>query len=1117
MQLFKRHASTLYPMLLFLLLLCIYTAVNAQDRSSLAATPVTLSADNTALDTIFEQIKKQTGLHFFYSKNDLDDKEKYSIRATNEAVEVVINRLLSGKGFSCKIAGNTLAIFKSHQQPVAGVITPEHSPAATDNTDKKTFRLRGQVRDSSGIPLPGATIWIKGTNKRYSAKEEGHFFLTAAIPHPVLQISYTGYDTEEYYVADPNKDITVELRQQPSPLDETIVTAYGTTSKRLNTGNVARVAAGDIEKYPVANPLLALQGRVPGLTIYQPSGVPGGPLDIRLRVQNSFLSNNSPLIVIDGIALPAANQNINLLASHPNSNVGLLSIINNMDIASIEILKDADATAIYGSRGGNGVIQITTKKGTIGKLKIRADLTKGFSQISRKPGLLNTQQYLEVRHEAFRNDNIIPNNIPGTPGYAPDLKSWDTTRYTDWQQWLLGGNAPTTDANIFLSGGNSTTQLLMGLGFHRHGTVYPSDMFYQRGTVSFSFNHRSANNKFKVGMYSNYAKDRNGMFNGPLSAILLPPNAPRLYDDNGQLVWIEGNEPYRNPAAEFLKSYTHKKENQIVNLNASYVILDNLWIKLSLGYNSTVANENLKIPKAAHNPFLVETITGTSSFGDNNFKSYLAEPQAEYNRLIGNGELTVMAGGSFQYTTNRTFSVTGLGYTNDALLSTLNGAAIISDRETNRLEYKYGAVFGRITYKLWNRYILNLSARRDGSSKFGPAHQFSNFGAIGAAWIFSEESFIKEHLPFLSFGKLRSSFGVTGNDQIADYKFLDTWTPSLGNPYQNTTTMSPEALYNPNYNWERTKKLEMALELQLLKNRLVTSIVYFRNRSDNQLIRYTLPSQTGFGSILRNFDALVQSSGWEFAMSADLIKRKSFILNAAVNLSIPRNKLLRFDNLANSSYNGTYVIGESLNVLYKVHSDGVSADNGLFMLTDVDGNGRYTPADYKVKGSLDPSYHGGIQLNVHYRGFSLSVAGEFRKQMIPNSLYSTYLSSLFPGMMGNQLDIVLDRWQQKGDKARFPIYSTKPTGSVYAAKNDILSSDEAYTDGSFLKCRNVAISYTLNVHKQQKKDFTYITIFCNAQNLFTITGYKEGDPETAGVFSLPTLRTIAGGIRFSLR
>lgn len=1109
----RGHASVLFPLLLFLTSQLFPTAIIAQEKSTKATMEVTLSENNTALRRIFDTIKAQTNLRFFYSQNDLNDNELYTIHCKKEPVLTVINRLVGSKGFTCKLETGTIVIYKPLNRNA-----DTKALAGTANPDKNIYRLHGQVLDSSGNPLPGASILIKGTNNRYTSKENGDFFLSTSDPHPVLRISYTGFNTADFIVSDPEKVISIILHRSTSPLDETVIIAYGSISRRLNTGNVVKVAALDIQNTPVSNPLLSLQGRIPGLTITQASGVPGSPLDIRLRVQNSFLSSNTPLIVVDGIPLPAGSQPLNLVSSHPNANVGLLSILNEADIESIDVLKDADATAIYGSRGGNGVILITTRKGTPGKTKVTADVTTGFSQVSRKLHMLNTQQYLAMRHEAFRNDRLVPNDTPGTPGYAPDILSWDTTRYTDWQDWQIGGSAPLARANVFASGGTKTTQMMLGLGYHREGSVYPSDMAYLRGTASFSLNHKSINQKFKFGLYANYGKDKNQMFNAHLSALFLPPNAPPMYDENGQLIWAEGNEPFRNPAAEFLKKYVLRKENQIFNLTGEYLFLSNTKIKINLGYNSSLSDENQRTPMASQNPYLTSNQTGISTFGNNDFRTYLIEPQTEHYHRIGEGLLTILAGASYQYTTNNTLYIIGSGYSNDALLGSLDGAATILNKLTNRIEYKYAAIFGRINYQLRNRYILNLSARRDGSSKFSPEHQFSNFGAVAAAWIFSEEPFIKHTLPFLSFGKLRSSLGVTGNDQIADYRFLDTWSTTLVDPYQGIPAMAPDALYNPSYSWERTQKFELALEIGLFKDRLLAMLTYFRNRSDNQLINYSLPAQTGFSSILRNFNALVQSGGWELTMSGDLIKTKSFIVNAALNISNPRNKLLRFDNLQISSYASRFVIGESLNVLYKLPSNGVSEENGHFLLNDTNGDGKYTVADYRVIGNLDPLFHGGFQLKLQYRRFNVSLSGDFRKQLTTSYLYSAYLNNYFPGLMVNQSDLVLDHWKQKGDVGKkYPVLSSKLTSPDYAAKNEILSSEEAYSDGSYVKFRNISVSYTISLSKQPKKRPVEMTVFCNAQNLFTITGYKGGDPETGSILSLPTLRTIAGGVRLIIQ
>lgn len=1120
MLILKRYASMLCPLLLFQLSLFLSDQVSAQDTiPSLDKKLVTLSDKDLSLIHILGHIEDQTGLRFNIAIDKLDINEKHTVDVKQRSVEYVLDLLFKGRGYYWTLKKNMVVIkHREGESPPAGlvIVTPVVSGIASPEKGKG---ILGIVTDTLGEVLVGATVMIKGTKEGRITDHTGTFFLPVKEKYPVLLVSYTGYETAEYQVTAP-WDIKIRLIQHTSTLDEKMVIAYGTTSKRLNTGNNFVVSGKELQQHPVSNPLIALQARVPGLIITQSSGLPGTSLKIQIRGQNSFLSGGDPLFIIDGVPLAPNNQHINVLTSiasqNMNSGISPFTSISLADIANIVVLKDADATAIYGSRGANGVILITTRKGEAGKVKITADITTGFSQVANKPRMLSTAQYLMMRREAFSNDGIIPGNTPGTPGYAPDIYGRDTTRYTDWQDLLTGRSAPTTSANLFVSGGNGTTQLLFGTGYYRETSVFPSDMSYIRGTLSFSLSHRSVDNKFKLGVYSNYSKDRNRLFNASLASIFLAPNAPEVYDHNGQLKWSDGNEPFENPMADFLKRYNISKENQILNLNLTYNILPDLSVRAGFGYNSLLVDENSITPMAAQNPFTGAVITGTSSFGNSEFKSYIVEPSAEYSHKIWKGEMLIMAGASFQYSTANTATIVGQGYTNDALLASLDGAAYISTKTISHTEYKYGAFFGRLSYHLKNKYLINLSGRRDGSSKFSPEKRFNYFGAIGTGWIFSEEPFVKQIMPFLNFGKLRASYGVTGNDQINDYKYLDTWSASLVNPYQGIIAMAPDALYNPDYYWERCEKLETSLDLEFLDGRILTTLSFFRNRSDNQLIKYRLPSQTGFNSILKNFDALVQNSGWEIVISGDCFNTASFRLNAGINLTIPKNKLLRFDHLPISSYNGIYVVGESVTVLNKLQSTGVDRNTGLFVLRNEDNNPLFTAADSKVIGDLDPDYYAGIRISLQYKSFGVEVLGDLRKQLAPNYLYTTYLNNIFPGTMYNQLDVVLDRWQQRGDNARYPRYSTKPTGEVYAGKNHIVTSNEAYSRAGYFKLRNLSVSYNLKNEWLRKKGFKHISIFCKTQNLFTITRYKGGDPETANILTLPTLRTIAGGLGISL-
>ncbi|MGY0039310.1 hypothetical protein [Pedobacter sp. NJ-S-72] len=316
----------------------------------------------------------------------------------------------------------------------------------------------------------------------------------------------------------------------------------------------------------------------------------------------------------------------------------------------------------------------------------------------------------------------------------------------------------------------------------------------------------------------------------------------------------------------------------------------------------------------------------------------------------------------------------GTGYINDDLIESINAASVryVSD-DFN--EYKYTAIFGRINYVLDQKYILNLNARRDGSSRFGPGKQFGNFGSIGAGWLFAEEGYIKENLGFLSYGKLRASYGITGSDAIGDYQYLSRWA-TTPYPYNNSIGYTPQNLFNPVLGWASTKKLEAGVELAFLQDRILFNSTWFRNRSGDQLISYYLPSQTGFGSVTANWDAIVQNSGFEFTVQTQNIKKENFSWSSSFNISIPKNKLVSFPGLESSSYATTYVIGQSLNTIYGFQYAGVNPETGLFQYKNAAGELTSTPKspsethfnDYVSIGNRDPKFYGGVQNTFSYKG-----------------------------------------------------------------------------------------------------------------------------------------------------
>jgi hypothetical protein len=391
----------------------------------------------------------------------------------------------------------------------------------------------------------------------------------------------------------------------------------------------------------------------------------------------------------------------------------------------------------------------------------------------------------------------------------------------------------------------------------------------------------------------------------------MAPNAPAIFDEQGNLNYI-GWKPFSDlyPFGMIRQPYVGKTGFLNSQLSLQYELIPGITFSTNLGYSTNRLSQTAKQPIASQNPMSFPT--GSSLFGNNNGTRSIVEPQLEYRGLIGKGKINALIGGTLQSVSQDGNSMIGQGYVNDKLLGSIaNAPTVYASDEFGK--YKYAAIFGRITYNWENKYIINLSARRDGSSRFGPGKQYGNFGAVGAAWIFSEEKWVKDHLPVLSFGKLRGSYGLTGSDAIGDYNFLTQWS-GLRIPYQEGTPAYIPLLHaNPNLQWQTNKKLEAALNLGFLKDRFNMEISWYRNRCGNQLLPFPLSIITGFAEVTANYPALVQNSGWELTLRARLIEQKDIDLSFTLNAGRNYNKLVAYPNLSQSPYAYLYKIGQPLN------------------------------------------------------------------------------------------------------------------------------------------------------------------------------------------------------------
>ncbi len=913
-------------------------------------------------------------------------------------------------------------------------------------------------------------------------------------------------------IRDTLQTIAIIPEQKEQNIKEVILNGgYYTVKDKERTGSIAKIKAQDIENQPVTNVLSSLQGRMAGVNITQGSGVPGGGYDIQIRGRNSLRSmtnsdidGNQPLYVVDGVPIGGKMTSLYSGVALPGANINPLNSINPGDIESVEILKDADATAIYGSRGANGVVLITTKKGKSGKLGLDLNTSHAISNALSNLRLMNTGQYLTMRKQAFANDGITQ-----YPATAYDINgTWDQNRYTDWRKALIGNTATSSNTQLSLHGGSNTTTFLLSFGHNEQSTVFMKDFKYIGNTLSSSISHHSEDKRFQLNISNLFSLLKNNVPRTDMTrqAYFLSPNAPALYNQDGSLNWEQNT--FANPAALFNSTYSNETKQLLINVNMGYEIIPKLRIKLSGGINYQDFGEIALQPNTMYNPSFAlgqSSATSRASMSNQDRFSYILEPQVNWTFKKDQHELDVLIGGTFQSEVNKQGSMTGIGFESNAFIGNIGAAQtkIISDQL--RTEYRYAAVFGRINYQFKNRYILNITGRRDGSSRFGPSHRFANFGAVGAVWIFSKESFI-ENNKWLSFGKLRGSYGSAGSDNIGDYQYLDTYVVSSSSAYNGTTGLVPSRLYNPDYSWEKTRKLEIALELGLFKNRLNLTAAWYRNRSSSQLVGYQLPAVTGFSSVLANLDAVVQNTGWEFEAGARPLPAGELQWETSVNISIPKNKLISFPRLEGSTYANQYVIGQPTSIIKVYHLEGINPQTGQYQFTDYNGDGKISsPDDNKVIENIGVKYFGGWNNTFRYKNWDLSFLLQFVKQR--NRNYNSIMP--VPGSMNNQPIQVLDVWSAQNPNGLYMPYRSGSSASHILFQN----SDAAISDASFIRLKNVQLGYRIPLRDSVFKE---VKLYFQGQNLVTWTKYFGIDPEFFALGFLPPLRTFSFGIQFNL-
>lgn len=1083
---------------------------------------VTFSGERVPLKAVFSSVEKQTGFIFAYPKSALQASKPVSISANNVPLKKFLADLFDSQPMSFQIKGKNIFISSKSLAPtvvIAGDIP--YSP------------IRGRVLDDDGQPLAGASVSVKNS-KRVAVTDTGGQFTLNVNEGDIIVVSFVGYQSKDVKVTPSistgNNSLVINLSKISTELDETVVIAYGTTTKRLRTGNVTTVKGKDIEDMPVNNPMLALQGRVPGLEITPANGVAGAGVKLRIQGVNSLQNGNDPLIIVDNIPYPSQNVAINgysniistILGGSGGTSAGQmgspLSNINTVDIESIEVLKGADATSIYGSRAANGAILITTKKGKAGKMLLNLNVQSGWQKIGRKLSVLTGNEYLAMRRQALENDDA-----PVGPRDYDLNGTFDTTIIHDWQKELLSKSALNTMANVRVSGGSEYVTYYLSGTYTKQQSVFPEffhPIYNTRGYFSSNVSGTTPNKKLEIQFSSNYGLDLNKLPTADYMGIALNfiPVGVDLLTKEGRVNWLTDkntNETLsNNPVINSLQTFNRKINTLLSSLSLSYTILPGLKISGNFGYNR-IETENIgTVPTEAISPESRAQGQQNSLTVQNSVANTLnIEPMLKYSRSIKRAKIEALLGSTITNFEQLGRGYTASGFSNDLLIKDIASASRVSSMQSNNSIYKYCAIFGRINYNQDDKYIIQLTSRRDGSSRFGPENQFHTFGAISGAWIFSEEAFMKNRFKWLSYGKVRTSYGTSGNDQIGDYTFLALYTsPYVPRSYQGIPGLQSNGITNQYLQWENTKKIEVGLELGFANNDVTLAVNFAQNRSSNQLLDFSISSTAGFPFVKLNLPATVQNRIWEFMLNTKNIHSSHLTWTSSLTLTIPNNRLLSFPGIEESAYKYSYTVGRSISNQKLFKSAGVNSTTGIFQFYDNKGNIVSNPnptEDAFEFRNTDPIFYGALVNNVAYKNITFSIS------LIFNNGNIKIPGLLPPGTKGQNVpSYYLNTWQKIGDNAEYQKY-TASYHDYGNYLNYMTNSDKSYFNQYYIRCGNISLGYELSREWKRKIGVSAFNIYTQIMNPFLITNNdKVLDPQTG--FSLPQLKIYNFGIKVTL-
>lgn len=1064
---------------------------------------ITLHAKSEMLRDVFGAVEKQTGYGVVFSDNVISKSKPVTINATEMALTQFLDQILESQALTYDMDGYTILIkpetikTRSSEEGV-GI-------AANLLTVPQQRIISGRVTDQQGAPLASVTVTRKGTQNRVVTDDQGRYQMSIEDDNVTLVFTMMGFVSSEVHVG--SRSVTdVVLDEAMSDLDEVIVVGYGTVKKSDLTGSVSSVKSDEINAFPASNVMNALAGRAPGVHVKQNTGSPGGAVSVRIRGTNSIQGSNEPLYVIDGF--PISGQPLHL---------------NNSDIESIEILKDASAVAIYGSRGANGVVLITSKSGKEGRMRVDYESAFGTQSLRKKLDLMNATEYATFYNILAESQGIAP--------YYTQEEIRGLGEGFDWQDFVYQ-QAPIQSHSLGFSGGNEKTQYsVAGSYFGQEGIIRGSD--YNRYSLRTNINHQISS-KFRAAVSTTLSRNTTSRQNSGggiqgqslISASTVAPPTLTPYNDDGSYRVLELPLPIIviNPLNFINETMDQGVSNKVLaNASLLYEPIEGLVFKVYGGIeNSDDRNDYYR----TLNFFNADA---TATVNTSQFTSLVNENTVTYSKRLGSKHDLVALGG-FTY---QDFKSTGLGASGRGFLSdatethNLGSATVPGIPSTNYSHSALLSYLGRLNYSFDNRFLATISFRSDGSSKYSEGNKWGLFPSAAVAWKLKEEAFLRDN-DLISDLKIRASWGRTGSQAINAYATLNqlsvgktVFGDALYNTFAPTTTLPGDL------RWETTEQTDIGIDLAILRNRLQITADYYNKNTFDLLNSVQLPSSMGFRNTIRNV-GIIRNRGVEFSAIATVFDQ-DFKWDLSANIAFNKSKVMKL-------YGGQEILtgnvgvlifqenitmlreGEPMGVFYGYQEDGYD-ENGFVKYVDTNNDGVINLNDKVIIGDPNPKYVYGINSHMSYKGFDLTmffqgVQGNDIANIskIGNTLHYSWGMNLLK-------EALYDHWTPENPNAEYPAVD------MFQSIN---FSNRFIEDGSYLRLRNIELGYTFPMLEGRVSWLKNAKLYVSGQNLLTFTKYSWMDPDvnssggsnsvTQGIdySTYPVAKTYTLGVRIGL-